>query len=90
MTIGVIELCGIHVDVDGPLWFQEAIAGSLIIALIWSCLWIWRDAEQRGKSGWLAILFILPGWPLSFCWWRWLRPPLQQPQDSFVRETNLT
>jgi hypothetical protein len=43
-----------------------------------SLTWLYLDAERRGKSRIIAILFILlTGWPASFIWWLWLRPPLR-------------
>jgi len=50
------------------------------IALIYSLMWVARDAEKRGKSIVLAILFVLIFcWPFSLLAWRWLRPPICVP-----------
>lgn len=51
----------------------------LIVAAIYfsiaSFVWLYRDAEERGKKGWTALLLVLlTGWPISFLWWFWLRP----------------
>ena len=47
----------------------------VFILMCYTFFKLYRDAESRGKSGIVAILFILIcGWPLSFIWWYWLRP----------------
>ena len=53
----------------------------LIVATIFvgSLVWLYLDAEKRGKSRLVALLFVLlTGWPASFIWWFWLRPPVQR------------
>ena len=42
---------------------------------LWSLAWVYRDAEQRGKSGCLVLLIVLFfGWPLSLLLWLVFRP----------------
>lgn len=42
---------------------------------IWSLVWVYGDAERRGKSGCLVVLVILFfGWPLSLLLWLVFRP----------------
>jgi hypothetical protein len=43
-----------------------------------SLIWVFFDARNRRKSGLIALLFIvITGWPMSFIWWLWLRPPIK-------------
>ena len=60
---------------------------ALVIMVI-SYVWMYRDAEKRGKSGCLVILVMLlfAVWPLNLIVWVVCRPPLlggppQQPQQ---------
>ncbi len=60
---------------DGPLLFVIPMLLACAWAVIASTLWLYRDAEARGKNGFLVIAFVfLTGWPLSFLWWHLLRP----------------
>lgn len=50
---------------------------GLIILLIyfWSIIWAYRDAEKRGKPGWLvAVIVALLAWPLGLLVWLLVRP----------------
>jgi hypothetical protein len=65
---------------EGPvvLMIPSVIAAILLASA--SLVWLYRDARKRDKHGLLAILFVmLTGWPASFIWWFWLRPPLPKP-----------
>jgi len=61
----------------------EAILGMgfilvflMVLALfVWSLVWVYGDAERRGKSGCLvALLAALIHWPLSLLLWLVFRP----------------
>ncbi len=57
----------------GIFWLLVALAG--LIVYIWSIVWSYRDAERRGKPGWLvALLVALLSWPLSLIIWVLFRP----------------
>jgi len=59
------------------------IAGVIYFSIA-SFVWLYRDAEERGKKGWTAILLILlTGWPISFLWWFWLRPKGERHQINW-------
>jgi len=59
------------------IWVLFA-ALCIVTVFVGSLTWLYLDAERRGKSRLIAILFILlTGWPASFIWWLWLRPPLR-------------
>jgi hypothetical protein len=46
--------------------------------LIWSLVWVYRDAEKRGKSGALvALLVFLLEWPVSLLVWLVFRPEIK-------------
>jgi hypothetical protein len=43
--------------------------------LIWSLIWVYGDAERRGKSGCLVVLLVLlSSWPISLLLWIISRP----------------
>lgn len=59
-----------------------AIAGFMALAMlalmIWSLVWVYSDAERRGRSGCvIALLVFLVGWPLSIVLWVVARPDEQ-------------
>jgi hypothetical protein len=65
---------GFHMT--GPFILVEPTLVAIIVLSIGSLVWVWKDATKRNKSGFIALLFILlTGWPASFIWWFWLRPP---------------
>ena len=67
---------GFHID--GPVIFVLPATLALVFILIASIIWTYKDAKKRDKNGFIALLFIfLTGWPASFIWWFWLRPPLK-------------
>jgi hypothetical protein len=46
-----------------------------LILFIWSLVWVYSDAERRGKSGCLVvILVLLSSWPISLLLWIASRP----------------
>lgn len=51
----------------------------LIFALlIWSLVWVYGDAEKRGKPGWLVVLLVLfLNWPVSLLVWLVFRPEVK-------------
>lgn len=68
---------------EGESFFWGAgIAGLLLVLLgivlyVWSVIWAYRDAERRGKPGWLvALLVAVLSWPLSLIIWLVFRPAL--------------
>ena len=68
---------GFHIE--GPAVFVVYIELAFIFFFIGSLVWVYRDAKKRNKNGLIALLFILlTGWPASFLWWFWLRPPLER------------
>lgn len=51
----------------------------LLILYIWSVIWAYKDANRRGKSGWLvAIMVALLSWPLGLILWLLFRPSYPQ------------
>ena len=46
--------------------------------LIWSLIWVYGDAERRGKPGWLVVLLVLfLNWPISLLVWLVFRPEVK-------------
>jgi len=69
--------------IEGPVIIVLPAIIALLAVSIWSFIWLYMDAKKRGKSGILAVLFVIvTGWPLSFVWWFWLRP---QTADAKIR-----
>ena len=67
-----------------PAIFIVSLIVSAIYFSIASFVWLYRDAEERGKEGWPAlILVLLTGWPISFLWWFWLRPKGERHQINW-------
>lgn len=51
----------------------------ILALLVWSLIWVYQDAEKRGKSGILvAILVFLLEWPISLLVWLVFRPDLPE------------
>lgn len=51
------------------------LALAVLGLLIWSLVWAYRDAESRGKPGWLVVLLVLfMNWPFSLLIWIVFRP----------------
>ena len=64
---------------DGPTILVLPVLAALAAIFIASLVWLGRDAKARGKHPIVAMLFVLlTGWPASFIWWYWLRPPLAE------------
>lgn len=43
--------------------------------LVWSLIWVYNDAEKRGKPGLLvALMVFLLSWPISLLVWIVFRP----------------
>jgi hypothetical protein len=60
-----------------------------LVVMVISYVWMYRDAEQRGKPGCLVVLVMLlfAVWPLNLIVWLVCRPPLPggpppQPQQT--------
>ncbi|MCC9167440.1 hypothetical protein [Pontibacter harenae] len=50
----------------------------ILIIYIWSIVWSYKDAERRGKPGWLvALLVALLSWPISLILWLIIRPSIK-------------
>ncbi len=62
------------------LWIFLIIPAMFVVLglLIWSLVWVWRDAEKRGKPGWVvALMVFLLEWPISLLVWVVFRPDLK-------------
>ncbi|MDX5482594.1 MAG: hypothetical protein LPK07_13020 [Hymenobacteraceae bacterium] len=55
------------------------ILGLVVLVLyIWSIVWSYKDAERRGKPGWLVALIVaLLSWPISLLVWLLVRPEVK-------------
>lgn len=64
--------------IDGPFWVAFPAFLVIIAIAAYSFYWVYQDAVKRDKSGTLVLVLIaLVGYPLSFLWWLWLRPPVK-------------
>ena len=69
---------GFHIE--GSFLFVASTLLSCIVIFLATLVWAWQDAQRRGKNGFVVVLFLLlTGWPLSFIWWFFLRPPFRAP-----------
>jgi len=62
---------------EALLWIFIIVPFMLTILglLIWSLIWVHKDAEKRGKPGWLVLLMVLfLNWPVSLLIWLVFRP----------------
>ncbi|MHC2992279.1 hypothetical protein OB13_12000 [Pontibacter sp. HJ8] len=47
----------------------------LLVFYVWSIVWAYKDAQRRGKPGWLvALVVLLMVWPVGLVVWLLLRP----------------
>ncbi len=50
----------------GPPAFVATASVILAVAFIANAIWIFRDAKEREKNPWIAVIFLAgSGWPLS-------------------------
>jgi len=63
------------------------VGGYFICVIIWFviailiALWVYKDAEKRGKSGVLWLLVVLVGGIIGIIIWLIVRPPLTYQQQ---------
>ena len=51
------------------------LALVVLVLYVWSIIWAYKDAELRGKPGWLvALLVALLSWPIGLLVWLLFRP----------------
>ena len=59
-----------------------------VMTLVGVCIWVFQDAERRGKSGWLAGLMVFfLGFPGGLLAWLLFRPELPDQTQSPSKET---
>ena len=62
---------------------------GLFVGFVFSLIWIYRDANRRGKPGFLvALLAALIAWPVSLLVWIALRPNDRPEQYRRSRRLN--
>ena len=69
------------------LWIVFIIPAILfiLILLIVSLVWAYRDAEKRGKPGWLvALMVFFVNWPFSLLIWLVFRPEELKAEEKAV------
>jgi hypothetical protein len=65
----------------GLFWLFMGLLGLFLY--VWSIIWAYRDAERRGKPGWLvALLVALLSWPVSLLVWIVFRPGITAYSQS--------
>jgi len=61
-----------------PVWLQNTLSISILIVglglVLFSCRWVGRDADKRGKAGCLVALVVFLTWPLGLILWLVFRP----------------
>ena len=67
------------------VWIFFIIPFMIVILglLVWSLIWAYKDAEKRGKRGWLVVLLILfMNWPISLLIWLVFRPEVKPVEEK--------
>jgi hypothetical protein len=72
-------------DIPDEVWL--GLSGMMLIVLvffaiyitlvIWSLVWVAKDAEARGKSGFLLAILMFFTWPIGLLVWVVARPELR-------------
>jgi hypothetical protein len=63
------------------------IYGPFIFLAYMLARWVYRDAESRGKSGWLVILLVL-NFPVGLIAWLVFRPaPKPEITGNYLRQS---
>jgi hypothetical protein len=76
MEVGAPELVISFAAVAAIMTFLVVMFALLIYSLVW----VYKDAESRGKKGWLvALLVFLFNWPWSLLLWYVFRPEHRTP-----------
>ena len=68
---------------ESLFWILLAAPFVLVVLglLIWSLIWVYQDAEKRGKPAWLVVLLVfLLNWPISLLAWLVFRPETSGPR----------
>ena len=67
---------------DAGLFWAVVLTPFLLVVLgllVCSLVWVYRDAEMRGKPGLLVVLLVfLANWPISLLAWIVFRPDSAQ------------
>ncbi|WP_250419035.1 MULTISPECIES: hypothetical protein [Pontibacter] len=75
---------------ETPMYMEDFFAGigligivlgiAVFILYVWSVVWAYKDANRRGKPGWLvAIMVALLSWPIGLIVWLLFRPAQGRP-----------
>jgi Na+/proline symporter len=74
-----------EIKMETLIWIFFIIPFILVTLglLIWSLIWAYKDAEKRGKPGWLVLLLVLfMNWPMSLLIWLVFRPDLKEVEEK--------
>lgn len=68
--------------------FVMLVYGVPLLLLFFYARWGYRDAESRGKSGWLVVLLVLSAFPAGLLAWLVFRPN-QRPEipRNYLRQS---
>ena len=59
------------------------LVAALLALVVWSLVWAYRDAEDRGKSGCLVVLLVLLiSWPVGLLAWYVFRPEKREGAEG--------
>ena len=51
----------------------------IVSVFIWSLVWVYKDAEARGKKGILVVIVVACiSWPVSLLLWMLIRPEMKK------------
>jgi hypothetical protein len=70
-----------------PHWLQNTLSITILVVglclVLFSCRWVGRDADRRGKSGCLVAILVLLTWPLGLLLWLFFRPDSRSKWSRF-------
>lgn len=67
------------IQFEGPVILLFPAIFAALAALVIPLFWAYWDAVKRAKNGFaLLALLLITGYPISFIWWFWLRPPTRK------------
>jgi hypothetical protein len=69
-------------NLDFPLIVDWAINLSVWLIIAISLMWVYRDAEKRGKSGCLVTPIVFLIWPFGLVVWSIFRPKEEKTSDN--------
>jgi hypothetical protein len=72
--VGAVALLFIPASKDMKGFFSAQLFSlAVLIAIVWSIFWAYKDANRHGKPGWLVALVVFLTWPIGLLIWLIIR-----------------